>query len=87
MPLCGYCAASLRHPCILDYWDTLSRLIAENPAKILGFKDVGALKEEYAANVILFDPNKSKDVTKKSSPYYQTRLDGDIVKVYISKNV
>ena len=68
-------------------WDTLSRLISENPAKILGLKDVGALKEGYVANIILFDPNKSKDVTKKSSPYYEKRLNGDIVKVYISKNV
>jgi len=80
------CYTYLVKPGHID-WDRLSRLIAENPAKILGLEGVGAIREGYSANLILFDPSVSRNVTKKSSPYYQKRLDGTIVKVYISKDV
>ncbi len=68
-------------------WDTLSRLMAQNPAQILGLEGIGAVKEGYAANLILFDPSVSRNVTKKSSLYYNNRLYGDIVKVYMADDV
>ena len=65
-------------------WDRLSQLIATNPAKILGEKGVGAIEEGYEANLILFDPNVSFEVSRKTSPYFGKTLYGNIVKVFSS---
>ena len=55
------CYTYLVKPGHID-WKTLSALIAENPTTILGLKKAGALKEGYAANLILFDPSASQMV-------------------------
>ena len=65
-------------------WDRLSELIATNPAKILGEKGVGAIEEGYEANLILFDPHVSFEVSRKTSPYFGKTLYGNIVKVFSS---
>ena len=65
-------------------WDRLATLMAYNPAKILGLKGVGAIAEGNAANLILFDPNASFDVEKKTTPYFGQRLYGKIVRTFFA---
>ncbi len=62
-------------------WDKLASLICEKPAEILGEKTIGKIAEGYDANIILFDPRSSHEVTNTTSPYFAKTLHGHIEKV------
>ena len=67
-------------------WETLAQLMARNPAQILGLDRVGAIKEGYAANVILFDPSHSEEVKCKTSPYFGQEVHGRIVRTLFAES-
>jgi dihydroorotase len=63
-------------------WDELTKLLSQKPAEILGEDSIGQIKEGFDADIVLFDPKVSKEVTKKSSPYIGKTLHGAIIKVF-----
>ncbi len=63
-------------------WEKLTKLLSGNPAKILNKDNIGAIKEGYKANIILFDPSVSYEVKRKTSPYFGKTLHGKIVKSF-----
>ncbi len=65
-------------------WSKLSELISKNPAKILNKKNIGAIKEGFDANIILFDPSIGYEVKRKTSPYFGKTLYGKIVRHFFA---
>ncbi len=65
-------------------WSKLSELISKNPAKILNKKSIGAIKEGFDANIILFDPSIGYEVKRKTSPYFGKTLYGKIVRHFFA---
>lgn len=65
----------------------LMKLCAQNPASILGLNDKGSLSEGFVADIILFDPNESYEVSDKHSLYYQDTLYGKVKKVLVEGNI
>ncbi len=59
----------------------VSEMISLNPAKILGFKNVGKIEVGYEANLILFDPNHIEMIDDKTSPYFQKEIYGKVVQL------
>lgn len=62
---------------------TLMQLCAYNPANILGLSDKGELREGFVADVILFDPKESYEVSDKHSLYYKDTLYGKVKQVFV----
>ncbi len=62
-------------------WDKLASLICEKPAEILGEATLGKIAEGYDANIILFDPLSTHEVTSITSPYFGKTLYGHIESV------
>ncbi len=65
-------------------WSKLSELISKNPAKILNKKSIGAIKEGFDANIILFDPSIGYEVKRKTSPYVGKTLYGKIIRHFFA---
>ncbi len=57
---------------------SLMRLVSERPAQILGLERVGRIEEGYAADLILFDPEFTREVTERTSPYFGRMLQGRV---------
>ncbi len=62
-------------------WNDLAQLVCVKPAQILGESDIGKIEEGYKANIILFDPNSSYEVSDTTSPYLGKTLYGKIKRV------
>ncbi len=62
-------------------FEYLIKLLSSNPAKILGIKNSGEIKEGYRADMILFDPNYKEIVLDDSSLYNQKELFGKIEEI------
>lgn len=62
-------------------WDKLASLLCEKPAEILDEPNLGKIAEGYDANIILFDPLSSHEVTSTTSPYFGKTLHGHIERV------
>lgn len=62
----------------------VSRLTAQNPAKIAGLESRGELKEGYKANLVLFDPKGTTEVPEGiNSPYRGTTLKGSVRHLFV----
>jgi allantoinase len=65
----------------------LFRLLATNPARVLGVDDVrGQLAEGYLADIIIWEPESESisDMNIRSdSPYAHERLFGRVLEVYL----
>jgi dihydroorotase len=57
----------------------LQTLISTNPAKIMGFDDIGKIEEGMRADLILFDPSVSHSVDNRYSPYFDMALFGKVL--------
>ena len=81
----------LVHDKILDL-PTLFKKISLNPAKLLNLKS-GILKEDYPADLILFDPDKPFTVDRfkllskaKNTPFDGYKLYGEVLKTFVKGN-
>lgn len=66
--------------------EKLSEMMSYNPAKILGIKDTGLIKENYKANLVLIDLNKDYVIKTeeflskgKNNPYNGNTVSGKVV--------
>lgn len=64
----------------------LSEMMSYNPAKILGIKDTGLIKENYKANLVLIDLNNDYEINTeefiskgKNNPYNGDTVSGKVV--------
>jgi dihydroorotase len=64
---------------VIDMY-TLQKLISLNPSKIVGFSDIGQIKEGYKADLIVVDTEKEYIVDHIYSPYYDMKLSAKISK-------
>jgi len=64
----------------------ISRLISYNPAKIMGFDNEGLIKENFLANLVLIDPNKTVKITDNSI-YKGYTLKGKVEKTIIKGKI
>jgi dihydroorotase len=55
----------------------LIRIAVKNPAKSIGL-DLGEIKENQKADLILFNPNSKRVVKNKQSLYDEEELNGEI---------
>lgn len=62
-------------------WEKLASLLCETPAEILGEPTLGKIAEGYDANIILFNPRSTHEVTSTTSPYFGKTLHGHIESV------
>ena len=81
----------LVHDKILDL-PSLFKKISLNPAKLLNLKS-GILKEDYPADLILFDPDKPFTVDRfkllskaKNTPFDGYKLYGEVLKTFVKGN-
>jgi len=56
----------------------LMRLLSENPAKVLGLKELGKVKEGYIADLLLFDPNSMVHHDSTMAGLFQKELLGEV---------
>lgn len=61
----------------------LIRICCYNPAKVLGLSHKGAIAVGYDADLVLFDPKESYEVTNKHSLYCGNTLHGKVKKVVV----
>jgi len=61
----------------------LVRICCENPAHVLGLEHKGSIKEGFDADLVLFDPKESYEVTNKNSLYCGDTLYGKVKKVIV----
>ncbi|WP_333803997.1 amidohydrolase family protein [Sulfurospirillum sp.] len=61
----------------------LIRICAQNPAKVLGLSHKGTIAVGFDADLVLFDPNESYEVTNKHSLYCGNTLHGKVKKVVV----
>ena len=80
-------------PGYIDYKDMV-RLTSTRPAEILGLKDKGQIKEGFAADLAIFDPNKEYVYTKemivsksKNTPWIGKTLKGQVEYTIVAGNI
>lgn len=61
----------------------LIRICCYNPAKVLGLSHKGSIAVGYDADLVLFDPKESYEVTNKHSLYCGNTLHGKVKKVVV----
>jgi len=61
----------------------LIRICSRNPAQVLGLSSKGAIEVGYDADLVLFDPTESYNVSNKHSLYYGETLHGKVKKVVV----
>jgi len=61
----------------------LIRICSHNPAQVLGLSSKGAIEVGYDADLVLFDPTESYNVSNKHSLYYGETLHGKVKKVVV----
>jgi len=61
----------------------LIRICSRNPAQVLGLFSKGAIEVGYDADLVLFDPTESYNVSNKHSLYYGETLHGKVKKVVV----
>lgn len=66
---------------------TLARICAKIPASILNLEKKGSIQEGYCADLVLFDPSFSYEVTDRHSLYCQDRLYGKVCHVIVNGEV
>lgn len=64
-------------------WNELIRMCCVNPASVLGLEHKGAIQEGFDADLVLFDPTESYNVTNKNSLYCGDTLYGKVKKVVV----
>lgn len=64
-------------------FEDLGKMCSANPAKILGLDHKGEIKEGFDADMILFDPNASREVTNIHSLYHGDTVFGKVKKVVV----
>lgn len=74
--------------------EDLTILMSKNPAKILGFKNKGEIKEGFDADIIFVNPDESRIIKAKEfysrakySPYENMEYFGEIVKTIVGGNI
>lgn len=74
--------------------EDITILMSKNPAKILGLKNKGEIKEGYDADIIIIDKDKEKTVKSKEffsrakySPYENMTVFGDILTTIVGGNI
>lgn len=74
--------------------EDMSCLMSKNPAKILGFKSKGEIKEGFDADIIIIDENKKNVVNAdeflsraKYSPYSGMKVFGEVLMTIVSGNI
>lgn len=67
--------------------ERLTELISTNPAKIAGLHDSGEIKEGWAANVVLFDPDCVTNIGDTHTPYQGEKVEGCIRHTIYKGNV
>ena len=65
-------------------FSTLMELCSKNPAAILGLKTKGAIDVGYDADLVLFNPTQSYEITNKNSLYYGETMYGKVHKVLVN---
>lgn len=60
----------------------LSRLVSYSPANILGLQKTALIQKGFAADLILFSPDKKHETTDTKSPYFRHDLSGCIDTVF-----
>lgn len=65
----------------------LMTMCSQKPAEILGDSKKGAIQEGLSADIILFDPNVSYEVTDKHSLYYADTLYGNVAYVIVEGQI
>jgi len=68
---------------VIDFND-LIRICCVNPAHILGLSSKGAIEVGYDADLVLFDPKESYEVSNTHSLYYGETLHGKVKKVIVA---
>lgn len=68
---------------VIDFGE-LIRICCVNPAHILGLSSKGAIEVGYDADLVLFDPKESYEVSNKHSLYYGETLHGKVKKVVVA---
>jgi dihydroorotase len=61
----------------------LIRICCVNPARVLGLASKGSIQEGFDADLVLFDPKESYEVTNKHSLYFGDTLYGKVKKVIV----
>lgn len=67
---------------VIDFGE-LIRICCVNPAQVLGLSSKGAIKVGFDADLVLFDPKESYEVTNKHSLYCGNTLHGKVKKVVV----
>src|SRR5262249_47738916 len=50
-------------------WEQAVKRVTSEPAKLMGLNARGKLLPDYIADIVVFDPNKIKDMADYSQPY------------------
>lgn len=61
-----------------------SKILSFNPANVLGLTTKGLIAPGYDADLVLFDPKATSVVDNVESPYYDSIIQGQVKRVFVS---